>query len=369
MFFSRPMRFLGLAVAASIFLSVSQLGATNASEKIAQLLAAAHAKGEFSGAVLVTQGERVLYEGAMGEADRSWKIANDFKTTRYRICSITKQFTALLVLQQVETGKLKLDGKISDYLPQFRAETGTKITVRDLLQSASGLPQLPEEFYVSEDPKMTDALYVLQKYLQGDLVATPGEEFNYNNADYLVLGAILEAVTGRGYAANLQEKILQPLGMTQSGLLQNETVVPHLAEGYTYKDGDYRNEGFVQIQNFGAAGAMYSTVGDLLRWDQALMSHRLLSQKLTEEMFAPSAKLGFVALGSWTYEAELADGESHRLTERQGAINGFSALNLFSPKDKVAVIFLGNVETQTLFRTYAKQGLSFEVLNAVFAEN
>ncbi len=361
--------FPNLAVLFTLLLSINPLGAAPPAEKIAQLLAAAHEKGEFSGAVLVTRGDEVIYEGAVGEADRSWKIANDAKTTRFRICSVTKQFTAMLVLQQVEAGKVKLDGTIHDYLPGFRAETGMKVTVRDLLLSASGLPQLPEEFYVSEDPQMTDTASVLRKYLQGDLVATPGEKFNYNNADFLVLGAIVEAVTGRTYAANLQEKILQPLGMTQSGLLQNETVVPHLARGYTYQNGAWRNEGFVQIQNFGAAGAMYSTVGDLCRWDQALMSHRLLSRKLTEEMFTPSAKLGFVALGSWTYDAKLADGKSHRLTERQGAINGFSALNLISPEDKLTVIFLGNSETQTLFRTYAKQGLSFEVLNAVFAKD
>lgn len=332
---------------------------------ISELIADANKRGEFSGVVLIAKGNEIIYKAAIGQANREWKIANA-ANTKFRICSVTKQFTAMLVMQLVEAGKINLDKSVADYLPEFRRETASKIKVRDLLSSASGLASLPDEFYVSEDAKMSDADFVIKTYLQKDLEFAPGEKFNYNNADFIVLGRIVEKVAGKDYETILREKILEPLGMKNTGLLRNETVIENLASGYSFKDGKYTKESFVQIQNFGAAGAMYSTGEDLLLWDKALLFNKILSKKYTAEMFAPLPKLGFVALGSWTYTAKFADGKTHKLTERQGYINGFCALNIIAPDDNVSAIFLSNTETQTLFRTYAAQGLSYQVLNAVF---
>lgn len=331
---------------------------------IAKLLENAYAKGEFSGIVLAAENDKIIFSGAVGQANRQWNAANQV-STKFKICSITKQFTAILVMQLVEAGKINLDGFVADYLPEFRKDTAGKIKIRHLLLSASGLPVLPDEFYVSEDAKMTDANFVIGKYLQADLTFEPGAKFNYNNGDFITLGAIIERVSGKSYEANLREKITQPLGMKNSGLLKNETVIENLANGYSFKDGKYLNESFVQIQNFGAAGAMFSNAEDLLLWDKALMSYKLLSKKLTDEMFTASPQLGFVALGSWSYKLKLGGAEK-TIVERQGYINGFCALNLIVPEDKLAVIFLSNTETQTLFQTYASRGLSFEVLKTLF---
>ncbi len=339
------------------------INAQTGNSKVQQLLENAYAKGEFSGVILAMQGDKILFKGAAGEANRQWKIQNAV-ATKFRICSVTKQFTAMLVMQLVEAGKINLDATIADYLPDFRKDTAGKIKIRDLLLSASGLPVFPDEFYVSEDAKTADANFAVTKYLQGDLLFESGEKFNYNNGDFIILGAIIERVSGKSYEQNLREKILQPLGMKNSGLLKNETVVENLASGYSFKDGAFQNESFVQIQNFGAAGAMYSTAEDLLLWDRALMSNKLLSKKYTDEMFTPSAKLGFVALGSWSYQLTLGSVKK-TIVERQGYINGFCALNLIVPEDKLAVIFLSNTETQTLFQTYASRGLSFEVLKSL----
>ncbi len=334
---------------------------------IARLLETAYNKGEFSGVVLAAKNDEIIFSGAVGKANRQWNIDNQI-STKFKICSVTKQFTAMLVMQLVEMGKINLDSTIADYLPEFRKDTASKIKIRNLLLSASGLPNLPDEFYVSEDAKMADANFVINKYLQADLTFESGAKFNYNNGDFIVLGAIIERVSGKSYETNLREKILQPLGMKNSGLVQNETIIENLANGYSFKDGKYLNEGFVQIQNFGAAGAMYSTAEDLLLWNKALMVHKLLSKKLTDEMFTPSAKLGFVALGSWSYKLKLGGAEK-TIVERQGYINGFCALNIIVPEDNLAVIFLSNTETQTLFQTYASRGLSFEVLKTLFEKN
>ncbi len=338
------------------------VSAQSKSKKVAELLAAAYSKGEFSGVALVAENDKIIAQNAVGLANRTWNSPN-LISTKFKICSVTKQFTAMLVMQLVEQGKINLDSTIADYLPEFRKENASKIKIRNLLLSASGLPVLPDEFYVSEDAKMTEANFVIGKYLQGDLLFEAGEKFNYNNGDFIILGAILEKVSGKSYETNLREKILQPLGMKNTGLYRNEDIIPIIASGYSYKESKFFNESFVQIQNFGSAGAMYSTAEDLLLWDKALMSNRLLSKKLTEEMFTPSKKLGFVALGSWSYNLKLG-GRERKIVERQGYINGFCALNLIIREDKISMILLSNVETQTLFQTYAGKGLSYEVLKA-----
>ncbi len=359
----RKMKTAFLILSALVCLSISVLASD--SGKVDELIRQAYAKGEFSGVVLVEKDGRIIYQDAVGLANRQFGIPNSF-TTKFRICSVTKQFTAVLVMQLVDAGKIDLDKTILDYLPDFRKDTGGKIKVRDLLLSASGLPALPDEFYVSEDPKMVDAAFVIGKYLQGDLAFTPGERFNYNNGDFLILGEIVAKLSGKPYETVLEEKILKPLGMKNTGLLRNEDVVSTLAGGYSYRNGGYLNESFVQIRNFGAAGAMYSTAGDLQLWNRALMSNKVLSKRSTDEMFTPSPKLGFVGLGSWAYDLKFADGKTVRAVERQGYINGFCALNIIVPERKISAVFLSNTETQTLFQTYASRGLSYEVLNELF---
>lgn len=331
-----------------------------------RLIDASYTKGEFSGVVLASKDNKVVYQRAVGLANRQFGIRNS-ASTKFRICSVTKQFTAVLIMQLVESGKINLDKPIVDYLPDFKKESGAKVKVRDLLLSASGLPMLPDEFYVNEERSSAEDNFVIGKYLQGDLTFQPGERFNYNNGDFILLGAIIAKVYGKPYAAVLKEKILDPLDMKNTGLLKNEDVITGLASGYSYKAG-YLNESFVQIENFGAAGAIYSTAGDMNIWDSALLSNRLLSMKATVEMFTPSPKLGFVGLGSWIYDLKFSDGKTRKVVERQGYINGFCALNILMPEERFSAVFLSNIETQTLFQTYAGKGLSFGVLNAVFGK-
>ena len=357
-------RYLKICLLLPVLLGVClSIKAQSKQAAIQKTLDNAYARGEFSGVVLAADTDRIIYKGAVGQANRQWNIANEI-STKFRICSVTKQFTAMLVMQLVEAGKINLDSTVADYLPEFRKDTASKVKIRSLLLSASGLPVLPDEFYVNEEAKITNANLVASKYLQGDLIFESGAKFNYNNADFIILGAIIEKISAKSYEANLHEKILQPLGMKNSGLLKKENIVANLANGYLFKDGKFFNEGFIQIENFGAAGAMYSTAEDLLLWDKALMSNKLLSKKLTDEMFTPSPQLGFVALGSWSYKLKLGGAEK-TIVERQGYINGFCALNLIVPEDKLALVFLSNTETQMLFRTYASMGLSFEVLKLI----
>lgn len=340
-------------------------GDTNTKNKIEDLLKTAESKGQYSGGFLVSKDNKIIYKGAVGYANREWKIPNK-TNTKFRINSITKQFTAMLIMQLVEEGKVKLDSKIGVYLADFPKQFGEKITVKDLLMSSSGLPDFDvPSFYATQDEKLTKFGYISENFLKGELQFEPGSKFNYNNGDFLTSGAIIEKVTGKTFEQVLHEKILKPLGMKNTGMIENGKIIEGLASGYIYKDGKFYKEPFYSIENYGSAGAMYSTLDDMLLWDKALIENKLLSKKNTEIMFKASPRLGFVALGSWVYNIKLSNGKSYKLVERQGGIGGFSSLNIISEEEKLSVIFLGNVGTQTLFRTYAKQGLSYQILETV----
>ncbi len=333
-------------------------------EKIAEIITAANARGDFNGVALIAVGDRIIYKNAVGLASREWKIPFSVNT-KMRFCSVTKQFTTMLIMQLVADGKLSLDKTISDYLPEYRKETGGKIHLRDLLNSSSGLPTFDDSaFYQSDDEQLRDVNFVVKKYLSGDLTFEPGAKFNYNNADFIILGAIIERISGKTFEQNLREKILTPLAMKNTGVF-DENIVENLASGYARKNGKFILETAYRMQNYYAAAAMYGTLDDLFLWDRALMTNKLLSKELTTEMFTPSAKLGFVALGSWVYSLKLGDGKKHKFVERQGNVGGFCNLNIIAPDDDWTVILLSNTETEALFRTYTGEGLSAEILKVL----
>ncbi len=335
--------------------------------KINKIVQRYHDLQQFDGIVLVAQKGKILYKKAFGIADREWNIPIT-TSTKFKIASITKQFTALLIMQLVEQGKLKLEGTISDYLPDYRTDTGSKITLKQLLTHTSGLPNLDEDagFYQSHEAQLASPSYVVKTFCSGDLISVPGQKFNYNNADYIILGAILEKVTGKSYEQLLQSEILQPLKMTSSGLIHEESVLGKLARGYVYSNSLYTNEPYFRIQNFYAAGAMYSTIDDLYTWDRALDTNRLLSKSATTIMFTPTKELGYVALGSWAYTLKFAGGANPLFIERQGSIGAFHSLNLRAPEQEVDLILLSNLDSSDLFTIYAKKGLPYELLQAIF---
>jgi CubicO group peptidase (beta-lactamase class C family) len=245
--------------------------------------------GDFSGAVLVARDGKILYENAFGYANREWSIANDLGT-KFEIGSMTKQFTALLVLQFVNEGKIRLDGSISDYLPYYRKDTGRRVIIAELLSHTSGIPDfLSQPSFLGGSASR--AHYGVQEfatqYCSGDLLFAPGTRFGYSNSGYFLLGAMLEQVSGSSFERLLQDRILTPLKMKDSGYVHPETVLSHRAAGYERTPGGFRNARFYDMSIPFAAGAMYSTVGDLLRWDQTLYTEDLLPTRLRDLLFTP----------------------------------------------------------------------------------
>jgi len=258
--------------------------------QIDRIMRSSYVAGDFNGTVLVARDGKILYQHAFGLANREWNIANDLET-KFEIGSMTKQFTALLVLQMVNEGKLRLDGHLSDYLPFYRKDTGARITVSELLSHTSGVPNfISAAGFLDGPPSRThyDVKDFVQKYCSGDLEFEPGTKFNYSNSGYFLLGAILEQVSGKSYESLLQERIFVPLSMKSSGYTHTDVVISHRAAGYERTAAGFQNARFYDMSIPFAAGALYSTVGDLRLWDEALYGERLLPARLRDLLFKPN---------------------------------------------------------------------------------
>ncbi|KAI8819765.1 beta-lactamase/transpeptidase-like protein [Fimicolochytrium jonesii] len=256
----------------------------------------AHAqKRHYSGAVLVAKGsgrddQEVLFSKAYGLANREWDVPNTIDT-KFRIGSVTKQFTAAAVLRLVEQGKLDLDAPMSTYLssPVFPADKGDILTAFLLLTHQSGLPNctdLPE--YESAIARKLHAAPVdtLAYFKDLPFEFEPGTKVAYSNSNYQVLTVLIETVSGEGWVDVLRKEVLEPLGLNDTGVEVSSKLLKHRASGYELEDGKIQNASYVDMGFPLGAGAMYSTVGDLHRWTVALAEPgRLLSQKSLDRMY------------------------------------------------------------------------------------
>lgn len=306
-----------------------------------------HENGDFNGAVLVAKNGEVVYKQGFGWANVEWEIPNN-TDTRFRLASITKQFTALLVLQEVAKGKIKLDALIRDYLPDYPPKNGDVITIHQLLSHTSGMPHyagIPGFF-----PKLSRKLYTPQNYIklfwELDRKFEPGSEMSYSSFGYYLLGVILEKVTGKSYADLLQERIFDPLGMTHSSLDDDLSIVKNRAAGYDRTIAGFRNTTFRDMSTAYATGGMLSSVEDLFRWDRALYDDSLLPQKYRDLMMTPNLKnYGY---GFNITKRTIAEDMTTTVVSHSGGINGFNSLITRLVDDGHLIVLLRNAPGTSL---------------------
>src|ERR1051325_4071421 len=281
-------KYLLLASLLAVFVLPSFALAQDHAAKIQEMLALAHKYRQFNGSALVAENGKVVYKGAFGMANMEWNIPNT-PDTKFRLGSITKQFTATLILQLVEQGKINLNGELSDYLPDYRKDVGEKVTIHNLLTHTSGIPSYTSQpgFFenVSRNPYKVDEF--VKKYASGDLEFEPGSKFEYDNSGYFLLGAIIERVTGKPYEQVLQENIFNPVGMKNTGYDHHDTIIAKRAAGYVKTHDSFANAPYLDMSIPYAAGSLYSTVEDLYLWDQALYTDKLLSAQSKALMYTP----------------------------------------------------------------------------------
>ncbi|UCC38598.1 MAG: serine hydrolase [Candidatus Aminicenantes bacterium] len=303
--------------------------ASDKAAKIDELMTLYHDAGLFNGALLVAEAGQVIYRKGFGLANMEWNIPNRVNT-KFRIGSVTKQFTAMLILQLVEQGEIQFEEKISDYFPEFRKDIGERVTIHHLLTHTSGISNYASsaDFVRKEIRNPCTVDEFIQKFCNGDPEFEPGARFSYNNGGYFILGAIIEKVTGKKYEEVLKEKIFDPLGMKDTGYDYHHTVIQNRAAGYVKTLEGYRNAPYVDMSLPYAAGSIYSTVEDLYLWDTALYTDKLLSNEMMEMFFKPHVSaMGQKYAYGWFIGEKRIPGtkDTSTVVSHSGGIFGFMA--------------------------------------------
>lgn len=297
-------------------------------------------KNQFNGTILINQQDSIIYSESFGNSNREFSKKNK-NNTKFKIASITKLFTAVLIMQLHEKEKLQLNDYINKYLPDYKGEGANKVTIHQLLNATSGIENMEENGdEVYEKLFTTDD--ILQKYCSGKLVDKPGKVFNYNNADYVILGKIIEAATGLSYAEALDNQILQPLQLKRTDLL-NYKVIEELATTYWYNDstGVIERDVPYYIENYYSAGAMYSTVSDLMTFSDALFTGKLLSNKSLEILLKPDRE--YYACGLWVFEFWISENQQYKVALRPGNIWGAETVLIRLLDTNINIVILSNM--------------------------
>jgi CubicO group peptidase (beta-lactamase class C family) len=320
----------------------SRSGATDAAtltKKVDELLAAHQKVNDFSGTVLIaSQGKPLLAKG-YGYANIEWQIPNT-TTTKFRIGSITKQFTSMLIMQLREQGKVRLEDSVCVYVAPC-PDTWKPVTIHHLLTHTSGIPTytgIASWRATNMVPKKLDEIVAIVRDLP--LQWTPGDKYAYNNSGYYLLGIVIEKASGKKYEQALQEMILTPLGLTDTGYDWSQTILARRASGYSGRGGSLTNAAALDMQQPYAAGALYSTVEDLLKWDQALYTERLLPNAAKAVMWTPF-KDGYAYGWNIGQPAPALFG-GHQRIAHSGGINGFSSVIVRLPDPNLTFIVLAN---------------------------
>jgi CubicO group peptidase (beta-lactamase class C family) len=280
----------------------------------------------FMGSVLVAKDGRVIFSRSYGMADLEWNVPNS-AMTRFNIASMTKQFTAASILLLEDRGKLKTDDLVKKYLPDAPA-SWDKITIYHLLTHTSGISDGAAKYEPGPPEKLL--------FRDVPLNFQPGEQWSYTNLGYIVLGYLLEKISGEPYEEFVHQNIFKPMGMNDSGLMSFVTIIPRRANGYWPGGNGIENAERWDPKIGFSAGALYSTTGDLLRWERGLLGGRLLTPASLLKMTTP-------------FRSDYACGlhvnrvNGHLMIEHDGNNIGFNADMAYFPEENIAVIVLANL--------------------------
>jgi CubicO group peptidase (beta-lactamase class C family) len=280
----------------------------------------------FMGSVLVAKDGKAVFSKSYGMADLEWSVPNS-PTTRFNIASMTKQFTAASILLLEDRGKLKTDDLVKKYLPDTPA-SWDKITIYHLLTHTSGISDDAARYEPGPPEKLT--------FRNKPLNSQPGEQWAYTNLGYIVLGYLIEKISGQTYEEFVQQNIFKPLGMNDSGLMSFVTIIPRRASGYWPGSNGIENAERPDPRIGFSAGSLYSTTEDLLRWEEGLFGGKLLSPASLRKMTTP-----FKSDYACGLHVNRADG--HLKIEHDGNNIGFNSDMAYFPEDRLAVIVLANL--------------------------
>lgn len=318
-------------------------------QEIKQLVGNYANEHQFNGTVLIQKNSKIIYHKSFGVAERSFNSLTT-NNTRYQVCSITKTFTAVLILQLVDQGKINLNKKILDYLPDYKGEGGSKVSIRQLLNHTSGMKNTDtarDENFLKYGLGFYNRPYelkeIVSRFCSNPLINEPGTKFDYNNGEYMILGRILEVIYQMTYEEILSQKILTPLKMHNSGLISHYKLIKNLATPY-YKDKtlDHLIPNIpIYMGDFSAAGAMYSCTSDLIKFNNALFDYKLIKKETLDQLLTPG-------LDDYGYSVWIRDVEKYKRMERYGRIAGANCVWFHYLNIDLSIIILSNTNLTDL---------------------
>lgn len=338
----------------------------------------------FDGLILISRGNARPRVASVGAAEPSRLVRDAYerkfdgagsvrletfdRRKRWRWASVTKQIVSVIAMQEVAAGRLDLDKPISAYLPGFTSRNAAQATVRQLLQHRAGLPN-PDDTEL--DAKKVPAYYraagsrlrdPLTGYCAGPVRGAPGEQWSYNNCDFIVAGALLQQITRKSWPALVQERVSGPLGLKSVGTSRAGTPIQTAFDGQ-WPEPEY------DVASFGASAALYGTIDDLWKFDRALMTGKLLPKALLDELWKGDPALGFMALGRWVFSAPVKGcAEPMRIVERRGQIGGSQVRNFILPDLDAVVIAFGNRGEFEFGEVWQGKGFSHDLLSVALCK-
>lgn len=300
--------------------------------------------------------------GYVGLLPQPYRGGDDGATWRW--ASVTKQVVAVLVMQEVAKGRIDLDRPIATYLPKFRSANAATVTVRQLLQHRSGLPNPddspagPGGFPSYYQLGYTGSRDPLTGYCAGPVEGAAGVNWSYNNCDYLVLGALLEAVTGKTWATLVDERIAKPLEI--------DFLAAYPGEAFTRMGTiDGKPEPAIDLASYGAAAGLYGSIDALAKFDIALMEGKLIPPDALATLWQGDPALGYMALGQWVFEAPLKGcAKPVRIVERRGGVGGIEVRNFILPEIRRVVIVFSDRAPFAFGEIWQGSGFSHDLLSA-----
>jgi CubicO group peptidase (beta-lactamase class C family) len=333
----RSVSILTVALAGSFVYSQTPTARPVDVARMDQIVQSYVTQGAFMGSVLVARGNEILFNKSYGSANLEWNISNA-ANTRFRIGSMTKQFTAASILLLEERGKLNVEDLVSKYLPETPA-AWEKMTIHHVLTHTAGIPDYTAQSNFTSEiswhaltPQQLVALFK-----DKPLNFAVGEGFRYSNSGYALLGYLIENITGQSYARFVQDNLFAPLRMKDSGYDSSTAINVRRATGYVRQGSEFANAPYTDMTVPYAAGALYSTIEDLRRWEQALFGGKVLRPASLAKMITPFKN-------GYAYGLSLSTTNGAKAISHSGGISGFNTSMSYYPDSQITVIALSNVQ-------------------------
>jgi len=293
--------------------------------------------------IAVARGDEIIVSKGYGLADVEFDVPADAETM-FRIGSVTKQFTAAIILKLVEQGKLSLDDPLSKLVPEFHVYADA-VTLRQLLNHTSGIKSytdLGPEWWKTSCQEVSHQ-QMIDEVKEHPLEFAPGEKWAYNNTAYYLLGMIIENATGMSYADALQKEIFEPLKMERSRYDSNSAIIKNRARGYTLEEGKLVNAAPLGMSAPGAAGGIIATAHDLVLWQIALVNGKVVLPASYQQMTTPT-RLADGSDHPYGYGLAMGTFDDRPTVDHGGGINGFNSMLAWHPDDQLHIAVISSGE-------------------------